>query len=60
MSQRCYSVRWWESQEAAGLRSFWTEPNLELAEYSFISIRGNHALPKHLARYQLLFTFGWI
>ncbi|KAI0301032.1 methyltransferase domain-containing protein [Multifurca ochricompacta] len=47
--------RWWASLEAAGLRPFWTEPNLvyinlvrgvrpELAEYSFINIRGNHAL----------------
>jgi hypothetical protein len=23
-----YFVRWWESLEAAGLRPFWTEPNL--------------------------------
>ncbi|KAH8985472.1 hypothetical protein EDB92DRAFT_1949856 [Lactarius akahatsu] len=66
MSQRCvrssllrenfeYYLRWWEELEAAGLRSFWTEPNLvyinivrgarpELAEYSFINIHGNHAL----------------
>ncbi|KAH8988081.1 hypothetical protein EDB92DRAFT_2104791 [Lactarius akahatsu] len=46
-----YFARWW----AAGLRPFWTEPNLvyinlvrgvrpELAEYPFINIRGNHAL----------------
>ncbi|KAH9048310.1 hypothetical protein EDB84DRAFT_1605723 [Lactarius hengduanensis] len=50
-----YFARWWASLEAAGLRPFWTEPNLvyinlvrgvrpELAEYSFIDIRGNHAL----------------
>ncbi|KAI9455892.1 methyltransferase domain-containing protein [Russula earlei] len=50
-----YFVKWWESLEAVGLRPFWTEPNLvyinivrgvlpELAEYSFINIRGNHAL----------------
>ncbi|KAH9040701.1 hypothetical protein EDB85DRAFT_65656 [Lactarius pseudohatsudake] len=50
-----YFARWWASLEAAGLRPFWTEPNLvyinlvrgvrpELAEYSFINIRGNHAL----------------
>ncbi|KAH9025478.1 methyltransferase domain-containing protein [Lactarius hengduanensis] len=48
-------ARWWAALEAAGLRPFWTEPNLvyinlvrgvrpELAEYSFINIRGNHAL----------------
>ncbi|KAH8988086.1 methyltransferase domain-containing protein [Lactarius akahatsu] len=50
-----YFARWWAALEAAGLRPFWTEPNLvyinlvrgvrpELAEYSFINIRGNHAL----------------
>ncbi|KAH9002034.1 methyltransferase domain-containing protein, partial [Lactarius hatsudake] len=49
-----YFARWWASLEAAGLRPFF-EPNLvyinlvrgvrpELAEYSFINIRGNHAL----------------
>ncbi|KAH9040718.1 hypothetical protein EDB85DRAFT_67873 [Lactarius pseudohatsudake] len=49
-----YFARWWASLEAAGLRPFWTGPNLvyinlvrgvraELAEYSFINIRGNHA-----------------
>jgi len=42
-------LQWWESLEGAGLRPFWTEPNLvyinvlrgvrpELAEYSFINI----------------------
>ncbi|KAH9988440.1 methyltransferase domain-containing protein [Russula compacta] len=47
--------KWWASLEAAGLRPFWTEPNIvyvnivrgvrpDLAEYSFINIRGNHAL----------------
>lgn len=47
--------KWWASLEAAGLRPFWTEANLvyinivrgaapELAEYSFINIRGDHAL----------------
>ncbi|OCH87648.1 hypothetical protein OBBRIDRAFT_781352 [Obba rivulosa] len=46
---------WWERLEAAGLRPFWTEANLvyvnlvrgvrpDLAEYSFMNIRGNHAL----------------
>jgi hypothetical protein len=50
-----YFSRWWATLEAAGLRPFWTEPNLvyinivrgvrpELAEYSFMNIRGNHAL----------------
>ncbi|EKM54906.1 uncharacterized protein PHACADRAFT_259072 [Phanerochaete carnosa HHB-10118-sp] len=47
--------KWWERLENAGLRPFWTEPNLvyinlvrgskpDLAEYSFMNIRGNHAL----------------
>ncbi|KAI0781889.1 methyltransferase domain-containing protein [Abortiporus biennis] len=46
---------WWERLEAAGLRPFWTEPNLvyvnlirgvrpQLSEYSFMNIRGDHAL----------------
>jgi len=46
---------WWESLEAAGLRPFSLEPNLIhvtnpgcrkpfVVEYSFINIRGNHAL----------------
>jgi len=46
---------WWEKLEKAGLRPFWTEPNLVyvnlvrgvrpyLAEYSFMNIRGKHAL----------------
>jgi len=50
-----YFNKWWESLEAVGLRPFWTEPNMvyinivrgarpELAEYSFMNIRGNHAL----------------
>jgi len=50
-----YFNQWWAGLEAAGLRPFWTEPNIvylnivrgarpELAEYSFINIRGNHAL----------------
>jgi len=50
-----YFIKWWASLEAAGLRPFWTEANVvyinivrgaapELAEYSFINIRGDHAL----------------
>ncbi|KAH9016826.1 methyltransferase domain-containing protein, partial [Lactarius pseudohatsudake] len=51
-----YFARWWAAREAAGLRPFWTEPNLvyinlvrgvrpELAEVLLvINIRGNHAL----------------
>jgi len=50
-----YFIKWWESLEAAGLRPFSFEPNLlhvtgrecakpEVVEYSFINIRGNHAL----------------
>ncbi|TDL19829.1 hypothetical protein BD410DRAFT_899974 [Rickenella mellea] len=46
---------WWETLERAGLRPFWTEPNLvflnylehvppELAEYSFLNIRGENDL----------------
>ncbi|KAL6303533.1 methyltransferase domain-containing protein [Sparassis latifolia] len=46
---------WWEKLEAAGLRPFWTEPNMvyvnlirgarpDLVEYSFMNLRGNHAL----------------
>jgi len=47
-------LHWWERLEAAGLRPFWTEPNLPdvnyyrheptVAEWSFINIRGNHIL----------------
>jgi len=48
-------LKWWERLEKAGLRPFWTEPNLvyaninrgtapDLAEYSFINIRGDHDL----------------
>jgi len=44
---------WWETLERAGLRPFWTEPNLvfvninlgqrpALAEYSFINIKADH------------------
>ncbi|KAI0075649.1 hypothetical protein K474DRAFT_1676216 [Panus rudis PR-1116 ss-1] len=45
---------WWEKLESVGLRPFWTEPNLvyinlvharpDLSEYSFMNIRGDHAL----------------
>ncbi|KAF7307589.1 Methyltranfer-dom domain-containing protein [Mycena indigotica] len=45
---------WWTMLEEAGLRAFWTEVNLGdvnsvrrgpiVAEWSFINIRGNHAL----------------
>ncbi|KIJ49418.1 hypothetical protein M422DRAFT_777374 [Sphaerobolus stellatus SS14] len=49
-------LKWWRMLEKAGLRPFMTEPNLvylnvyrggqppELAEYSFINIRGEHEL----------------
>ncbi|KIK61067.1 hypothetical protein GYMLUDRAFT_85072 [Collybiopsis luxurians FD-317 M1] len=49
-------LKWWEMLEAAGLRPFWTEPNLvyvdyakatpSLTEYSFINIRGNNVLTR--------------
>ncbi|TCD64002.1 hypothetical protein EIP91_004670 [Steccherinum ochraceum] len=47
---------WWEKLERAGLRPFWTEANLvyinifksgvrpDLVEYSFLNIKGDHAL----------------
>jgi len=46
-------LAWWETLEAAGLRPFWTEPNLvyqnynknttaDLAEYSFLNIKGDN------------------
>ncbi|KAF7979842.1 hypothetical protein HWV62_40585 [Athelia sp. TMB] len=52
-------LEWWERLERAGLRPFWTEPNLvyvnlvqgvrpTLAEYSFINIRGKHELVSDL------------
>ncbi|EGO25988.1 hypothetical protein SERLADRAFT_388764 [Serpula lacrymans var. lacrymans S7.9] len=48
-------LKWWEKLERAGLRPFFSEPNLvyvnlvrgvrpDLIEYSFINIRGNHEL----------------
>jgi len=48
-------LEWWEALETAGLRPFFTEPNLpyvnlwrghapDVAEYSFINIHGRHAL----------------
>ncbi|THH01271.1 hypothetical protein EW145_g6945 [Phellinidium pouzarii] len=47
-------MKWWELLEEAGLRPFWTEPNIvyqnynrgssaDLAEYSFLNIRGDNA-----------------
>lgn len=49
-----YFLKWWEGFEEAGLRPFWTEPNLvyvnyadsrkpDLAEYSFLNIKGDNA-----------------
>ncbi|KAF9039870.1 methyltransferase domain-containing protein [Panaeolus papilionaceus] len=47
-------LKWWEMLEEAGLRPFWTEPNLvyliynnkahtpDLAEYSFLNVKGNN------------------
>jgi hypothetical protein len=47
-------LEWWETLEEAGLRPFWTEPNLvyqnynkrtgtaDLAEYSFLNIKGKN------------------
>jgi len=48
-----YFLKWWEGFEEAGLRPFWTEPNLvyvnyagskkpDLAEYSFLNIKGDN------------------
>ncbi|KAJ3737662.1 hypothetical protein DFJ43DRAFT_1148786 [Lentinula guzmanii] len=49
-------LNWWEMLEAAGLRPFWTEPNLvyvdyakatpSLTEYSFINIKGDNVLTR--------------
>ncbi|KAF7346210.1 hypothetical protein MSAN_01847900 [Mycena sanguinolenta] len=50
-------LSWWEMLEEAGLRPFWTEPNLvyqnynrdrgsELAEYSFLNIKGDNIFIK--------------
>ncbi|KAJ7223175.1 methyltransferase domain-containing protein [Mycena pura] len=50
-------LEWWEMLEAAGLRPFWTEPNLvyqnynrdkssDLAEYSFLNIKGSNVFIK--------------
>ncbi|KAH7871996.1 uncharacterized protein C8R40DRAFT_1205426 [Lentinula edodes] len=49
-------LKWWEMLETAGLRPFWTEPNLvyvdyakatpSLTEYSFINIKGDNVLTK--------------
>jgi len=46
-------LAWWETLETAGLRPFWTEPNLvyqnynkkhtaNLAEYSFLNVKGDN------------------
>ncbi|RXW16857.1 hypothetical protein EST38_g8995 [Candolleomyces aberdarensis] len=47
-------LAWWEMLESAGLRPFWTEPNLvyqnynkkkgtaDLAEYSFLNVKGDN------------------
>ncbi|KAG9086154.1 hypothetical protein FS749_003876, partial [Ceratobasidium sp. UAMH 11750] len=45
-------LKWWEDLEEAGLRPFWTEPNLlytnwfrnepSFTEYSFLNVAGNH------------------
>ncbi|KAJ3748477.1 hypothetical protein DFH05DRAFT_563208 [Lentinula detonsa] len=48
-----YFLKWWEGLEEAGLRPFWTAPNLvyvnyagsrkpELAEYSFLNTKGDN------------------
>ncbi|KAJ7701825.1 methyltransferase domain-containing protein [Mycena rosella] len=50
-------LTWWEMLEAAGLRPFWTEPNLvyqnynrdgstDLAEYSFLNTKGSNVFIK--------------
>ncbi|KAF9523667.1 methyltransferase domain-containing protein [Crepidotus variabilis] len=52
-----YFLGWWEMLEAAGLRPFWTEPNLvyliynkkgtpDLAEYSFLNVKGDNIFIK--------------
>ncbi|KAJ7069857.1 methyltransferase domain-containing protein [Mycena amicta] len=55
-------LAWWESLEAAGLRPFWTEPNLvyqnynrggtsDLAEYSFLNTKGDNIFIKNPKRH---------
>ncbi|KAJ7175784.1 methyltransferase domain-containing protein [Mycena filopes] len=55
-------LHWWESLEDAGLRPFWTEPNLvyqnynrdgttDLAEYSFLNIKGDNIFIKDPKRH---------
>ncbi|KAJ6593776.1 methyltransferase domain-containing protein [Mycena capillaripes] len=55
-------LTWWEMLEAAGLRPFWTEPNLvyqnyngegstDLAEYSFLNTKGSNVFIKDLPDY---------
>jgi len=52
-----YVLGWWEMLEKAGLRPFWTEPNMvyvnynraapaHLAEYSFINVKGDNIFIK--------------
>lgn len=52
-------LKWWQTLEVAGLRPFWTEPNLvyvnyqtegkpHLAEYSFLNIKGDNVFTKDL------------
>jgi len=54
-------LKWWEALEEAGLRPFWTEPNLvyqnynrgssaDLAEYSFINILAEHEIVSDQAK----------
>ncbi|KAF8890931.1 methyltransferase domain-containing protein [Infundibulicybe gibba] len=60
-------LTWWETLEEAGLRPFWTEPNLvyqnynkqgtsDLAEYSFLNIKGNNVFikdPQRAVRHEI-------
>lgn len=50
-------LEWWQMLEEAGLRPFWTEPNIvylnfnrdstaDLAEYSFLNVKGNNIFIK--------------
>jgi len=52
-------LKWWQTLEDAGLRPFWTEPNLvyvnyanegkpHLAEYSFLNVKGDNVFIKDL------------
>ncbi|KAJ4471589.1 hypothetical protein J3R30DRAFT_3836542 [Lentinula aciculospora] len=56
-------LKWWEMLEAAGLRPFWTEPNLvyvdyakatpSLTEYSFINIKGDNVVTRPARSHRL-------